>query len=107
MDLTAGPKVLFSTLCLARLFHGFNCRGNQSIFKLGIHTNLYTIGAFVIGVGLLSCALFIPGVQGVFDVSPLNGMQIGAIAGLAFAPTVVIQIIKVMIDAVTSKKRKS
>ena len=102
-----GSTMAFATLCSARLFHGFNCRAKSSIFKLGIHTNLYTIGAFVIGVGLLSCALFIPGVQGVFDVSPLNGMQIGAIAGLAFAPTVVIQIIKVMIDAVTSKKRKS
>ena len=106
-DAMTASTMAFATLCLGRLFHGFNCRAKSSIFKLGIHTNLYTIGAFVIGVGLLSCALFIPGVQGVFDVSPLNGMQIGAIAGLAFAPTVVIQIIKVIIDAVTSKKRKS
>ena len=26
----------FSTLTLARLFHGFNCRGKKSIFKLGL-----------------------------------------------------------------------
>ena len=56
---------------------------------------------------MLFRSLFIPGVQGVFDVSPLNGMQIGAIAGLAFAPTVVIQIIKVIVDAVSAKKQKS
>ena len=71
----------------------------QSQFRNGL--------AIGIGVGLLSCALFIPGVQGVFDVSPLNGMQIGAIAGLAFAPTVVIQIVKVIVDAVAAKKQKS
>lgn len=93
----------FATLCLGRLFHGFNARAKCSIFKLGIHTNVYTIGAFVVGLGLLCAALFIPGVQGVFDVSVLNGMQIGAIAGLAFAPTFVIQIIKVIVDAVTNR----
>ena len=39
----AASTMAFSTLCLARLFHGFNCRGNQSIFKLGITTNIYSI----------------------------------------------------------------
>ena len=39
--------------------------------------------------------------------TPLNGMQIGAIAGLAFAPTVVIQIIKVIVDAVSERKNKN
>ena len=31
----------FSTLCLARLFHGFNTRAKQSIFHIGIFTNHY------------------------------------------------------------------
>ena len=46
----AASTMAFSTLCLARLFHGFNCRGNQSIFKLGITTNIYSICAFLVGV---------------------------------------------------------
>ncbi len=33
----------FSTLTLARLFHGFNCRGARSIFQLGFFTNVYSI----------------------------------------------------------------
>lgn len=96
----------FATLCLARLFHGFNTRGKSSLFRLGLHTNWYTVGAFFIGTGLLSAALFIPGVQGVLDVAPLSGAQLGAIAGLAFAPTVVIQIVKVIADARRLRKRK-
>ncbi len=105
-DAVTASTMAFATLCFARLFHGFNARAKSSVFKLGIHTNLYTVGAFVIGTALLCGALFIPGVQGIFDVSPLNGMQIGAIAGLAFAPTAVIQIIKVIADAVAAQKKK-
>ena len=48
----------FATLCLARLWHGFNARGSSSIFKLGITTNLYTIGAFFLGGLLLCCVLY-------------------------------------------------
>ena len=50
----------FATLCLARLWHGFNSRGKQSIFRLGITTNIYTIGAFVVGTLLLFAILLVP-----------------------------------------------
>ncbi len=102
----AASTMAFSVLCLGRLFHGFNARAKASILRLGIHTNLYTVGAFVIGLGLLCAVLFIPGVQDVFDVTPLNGMQVGAVFGLAFAPTFVIQLIKVITDFYTEKKEK-
>mgnify|MGYP004537080179 CR=1 FL=1 len=105
-DAAMASTMAFATLCLARLFHGFNTRGKNSIFKLGIHTNWYSVGAFIIGTGLLCGALFIPGVQSVFDVAPLNGMQIGVIAGLAFAPTVVIQLIKAIADIAFTRKCK-
>ena len=32
----------FATLCMARLFHGFNCRGSRSIFRLP--SNPYSVG---------------------------------------------------------------
>ena len=34
----------FATLCLSRLFHGFNCRSHQSIFEIGLFSNRYSIG---------------------------------------------------------------
>ncbi|NBK97402.1 MAG: cation-translocating P-type ATPase, partial [Erysipelotrichia bacterium] len=43
----------FATLCLARLFHGFNCRGKQSIFKLKLFSNKYSIYAFLAGYAIL------------------------------------------------------
>ena len=89
----------FATLCMARLWHGFNSRGKQSIFRLGLFTNIYTIGAFIVGVGLLFAILLLPVFGKAFGIAALTGAQIGWVCGLAFAPTLVIQIAKVILDA--------
>ena len=86
----------FATLTLARLFHGFNCRGTASIFRLGLTTNRASLGAFAAGVALLLCVLLVPGLNTLFQVSPFTWGQLAAVAGLAFAPTAVIQLIKVL-----------
>ena len=84
----------FSTLCLARLWHGFNCRGRESIFKLGLTSNIYTIGAFVLGALLLHLLLLVPFLSHLFSITPLDPHLLGWVWLLAFLPTVVIQIIK-------------
>lgn len=81
----------FATLCLARLFHGFNCRGKQSIFKLKLSTNKYSIYAFVTGYILLNIILLVPALHSVFAVSKIATDQILMINALAFIPTVIIQ----------------
>ena len=96
----------FSTLTLARLFHGFNCRGIPSIFRIGLTTNKASIGAFFAGVVLLAAVLFIPGLNTLFEVAPFTMKEIGQVVLLAFLPTVVIQIYKVINDAVQASRRK-
>ena len=86
----------FATLTLARLFHGFNCRGKESIFKLKFRTNRYSVYAFLAGVFFLALVLFIPGLHSVFAVADLSIKAVGQIACLAFAPTVIIQLVKVL-----------
>ena len=86
----------FATLTLARLFHGFNCRGKESIFKLKFRTNRYSVYAFLAGVFFLALVLFIPELHSVFAVADLSIKAVGQIAGLAFAPTVIIQLVKVL-----------
>ncbi|MBQ8411094.1 MAG: cation transporting ATPase C-terminal domain-containing protein [Ruminiclostridium sp.] len=56
---TLASIMAFATLCLARLFEGFDSRGKYSLFRLGVTTNNYSIGAFEAGVLFLSAALFI------------------------------------------------
>ena len=86
----------FATLTLARLFHGFNCRGKESIFRLGLFTNRYSLLAFLGGAILLSAVLFIPALHGLFLVADFGVLDLLAIVGLAFAPTLVIQLSRVI-----------
>ena len=86
----------FATLTLARLFHGFNCRGSESIFRLGLTSNRYSLYAFAAGVSLLALVIFIPGLHSVFSVADLTTSALGQIVGLALMPTVLIQIMKII-----------
>lgn len=85
----------FSTLCLARLFHGFNCRGKKSIFKLGILENKFSWYAFGAGLIFLNLVLFVPPLQNLFEVAPLSAGLVGTVYLLAFMPTFIIQVYKV------------
>lgn len=95
-DALTASTMAFATLCLARLWHGFNSRGDQSIFRLGLLTNIYTIGAFVLGAALLSVILLIPLFAGAFGIAALTRTQIGWICILALLPTIVIQLVKII-----------
>lgn len=94
----------FATLCLARLFHGFNCRGDKSIFSIGLFTNKFSWMAFATGLVLLNLVLFVPFLRRLFEVATLTGSQVGYIYLFAFIPTLIIQIVKVIRDIVNSKK---
>ena len=86
----------FATLTLARLFHGFNCRGRESIFRLGLLSNKYSLYAFGTGVGLLALVIFVPVLHGVFSIESLSIQAIGQIVVLSFVPTLIIQFVKII-----------
>ncbi len=94
----------FATLCLARLFEGFDSRGKYSLFKLGIVTNVYSIGAFAAGVLFLAAALFITPLHGFMDIdNALTANNIIEITALAFVPFALTQLMRVIREAVTKK----
>ena len=93
---TVACTMAFSTLTFARLLHGFNCRSQHSIFKIGFKNNWYSLAAFAVGTLLLALILFVPALHGLFAVTPLTGNQLFWIIGLAVMPTVLIQIVKVV-----------
>lgn len=86
----------FATLTLARLFHGFNCRSDRSIFRIGFGSNKWSLAAFFTGVLLLALVLFVPFMKNLFLVVGLTGTQIGCIAGFAVIPTICIQMTRLI-----------
>ena len=99
----AAMTMAFSTLCLARLFHGFNCRGKKSIFSLGLFSNKFSWMAFGVGIILVNSVLLIPGLQGLFEVTPLAMKDIATVHLLAFIPTIIIQLVKIVRDFIERK----
>ncbi len=87
-DPLVGSTMSFATLCLARLFHGFNCRAEQSIFKLGLFSNIAVWIAFLLGVTLLNTVL----IAGWFEVATLSHVQLLTVYGLAVIPLIIIQL---------------
>lgn len=84
----------FYTLTIARLFHGFNCRNDQSIFKIGLLSNLYSVEAFFAGMCLVGVVMFVPILRGVLLVSELTVMNYVWVLIIAIIPTAIIQIVK-------------
>ncbi|KYH28884.1 cation-translocating P-type ATPase [Clostridium colicanis] len=84
----------FATLCMARLFHGFNCRSRESIFKIGIFSNKYAWIAFGIGTLFLNSVLLFEPLRGIIQVEKLTVNQYAAFYVLAFIPFTVIQLYK-------------
>ena len=90
-----GSTMAFGTLCLSRLFHGYNCKADKPVlFKRGFFNNIYLQGAFLIGFVLITAVLTIPALEGIFSVTSLSITQLLTVYGLAILNIPVIQCIK-------------
>ncbi|MDD4389782.1 MAG: calcium-translocating P-type ATPase, PMCA-type [Eubacteriales bacterium] len=92
-----GTTMAFGTLCMGRLFHGFNCKSDRPLlFTRRFWNNKSLLGAFVIGFVLINGVLLIPGLHSVFKVVELALPQLAAIWLLAFANLPIIQLIQLV-----------
>lgn len=87
----------FSTLCLSRLVHGFNCKSDKPVwFTKKMWNNKSMIGAFFVGFVLLNAVLLVPALQGVFAVAPLTIAELLTVYGLSLGTFVIVQILKLI-----------
>lgn len=87
----------FSTLCLSRLVHGFNCKSDKPVwFTKTMWNNKSMIGAFFVGFVLLNAVLLVPVLQGIFAVAPLTIAELLTVYGLSLGTFVIVQILKMI-----------
>ena len=87
----------FSTLCLSRLVHGFNCKSDKPVwFTKTMWNNKSMIGAFFVGFVLLNAVLLVPALQGIFAVAPLTIAELLTVYGLSLGTFVIVQILKMI-----------
>ena len=100
-----GSTYAFGTLCLARLFHGFNCKSDHPVlFTKKFFNNKWLLGAFMLGAALITAVLTVPGLETVFKVETLNLAQLGTVYLYAFAGLPIIQLIKWVRNRMTRTK---
>lgn len=84
----------FGTLCMGRLFHGFNCKSDKPVIFNNLFSNKWLIGSFLTGVILMSSVLMIPAFHTALKVQTLSIAQLLIIYALAAADFLIIQLIK-------------
>ncbi|MDP4152287.1 MAG: calcium-translocating P-type ATPase, PMCA-type [Bacillota bacterium] len=91
-----GSTMAFMTLAFIQFFHVFNARSmNYSIFKIGIFSNLYVVGAFVINVILQLVTICIPAVRtSVFRLELISPVQWAIVIALSLTPVAVVEMQK-------------
>ena len=91
-----GTTMAFATLALGQLVHAMNVRSSHSLFRVGFLSNLYMLGAFAASLMLLLVVLLIPGMQSIFSLVSMSGIQWLTVAGLALAPLAVMELYKLI-----------
>ena len=92
---SAAMTMAFATLCLSRLFHGFNCKAAEPVlFTKKFWNNKSLLGAFLVGAVLLCAVLLIRPLAWVMQAAALTPALLLAILGLALGSMLVIQLLK-------------
>lgn len=98
-----GMTMAFMTLSLSQLFHAFNIKSSHSIFHKTIFNNKYLWGALAVGMLLQIIVMYVPGINTIFNLEPLN-MQLSMISlGLALCPIVIVEIVKIFKNHIFKK----
>lgn len=101
-----GRTMAFAVLSISQLVHAFNMRTEHSIFSISLFSNLYLVGAFIIGLCLQVGVIMLPQICRIFQVCPLNTFQWGIVAGLTIVPIFVVELEKWKDRILAKEKRK-
>lgn len=94
--LNGARTMAFVTLVLAELLRAFSARSsNQTIFELGLFTNMTLVKSFIIAAGLMLVVIYVPFLEPVFDTVFMGLKHWAIIIPLAFIPFVAGELHKV------------
>ena len=95
-SLEVGRTMAFISIGLLELFHSFNIKSEQSIFKIGIFENKFLIGSFILGAFVQTIVVIIPSLANIFKLVPLNQMQWLMTIIISFLPIPIMELQKKM-----------
>ena len=94
----------FVVLAASQLFYSLSMRNSKkSIFKIGLFSNKYLIGAIIIGIMLQLVVITIPFLANAFGVHNLSLSEWGIVLIFALIPLIVNEIIKLISNLIKNK----
>jgi Ca2+-transporting ATPase len=95
VDTATGQTMAFAVLAISQLLHAFNVRSNErSLFKIGLFTNGYLVGAVVVSLALQFLVMLVPGLARLFSITQLSAQQWLVVVVLSLIPIAVVEILK-------------
>ena len=98
-----GMSMAFMTLATSQLFHAFNIKSSKSIFHRTIFNNKYLWYALFAGLILQFGAMYIPGINDVFNLVPLDMTCLGVSVVLAICPIAIVEVVKIFKNVLLKK----
>lgn len=93
--LSYARTIAFAVLAASQLFYSLSMRhGTKSIFQVGLFTNMYLIGAIIIGLLLQVAVISIPVFTRAFAMQNLSPRDWGLVMVLALVPLILSEIAK-------------
>ncbi|HTY92162.1 MAG TPA: calcium-translocating P-type ATPase, SERCA-type [Methanocella sp.] len=84
--------VAFTALVIFQMWNCLNCRSeDRSLFKVGIFSNPYILGAIAVSILLQSALLYVPFLEDVFKTSPLSAYDWLIIAGVSSSTLILVE----------------
>ncbi len=100
----AARTMAFLVLAQSQLFHAFNARSNRSVFKVGLVSNMYMLGAFAVSLILVLMIALIPPVAAVFGMVVLPSKLYLAAIALSVSPLIIVEVAKLIVSIVKRDK---
>ncbi len=95
-SLTYARTMAFVVLAASQLFYSLSMRNSKkSIFKIGLFSNKFLVGAIIVGVLLQLVVISIPVLANAFGVHNLTLQDWGLVIGFSLVPLVVNEILKI------------
>ena len=91
-----GQTMTFAVLSLSQLVHAYNMRSTDSVFRIGIFSNVRMNLAFVAGTILQVAVIMAVPMNAVFHTEPMNGREWMITSVLSLLPLVVVELQKLV-----------
>ena len=94
-EVATARTMAFVTLSMCELFRAFTVRSDRlSVFKIGLFSNRFMVGAVLFSVALLVITVVVPFLNPIFNTRPLSFTEWSVVMGLALIPAITEEITK-------------